>query len=487
MTNTAVEPAVGDVLDNTRPLAAAKAIPLDRGEFARFCAGLGLDAPSTLSPLASLTAESGDDTGRGWNELRAPIGAVADATMAYFLAPLVRPDRILDARATVYEGAPTPCRLMSSRRAGAGWAGLRPAVKRDYEIVAPYTDGDLVAWADAQFALSARAEIGSPWDELSGEELAFLLALFDAHATALHRSFVHRRPTPAPATVRFSDVIEAQNEALLMRDRRFLLTMVTELFDVMVHAGGRQGLTLAPVTPALAEREVRRYVQRGWLAVTERGRNPVLRLEPPLLGPAFTLLSWLTVLSLHDLQVVGHRDGHSVAQEEAALFFVTEAAVWGLVCEGMTTATDDLGQVRFALRTLNALAAPEAVRRFLVPIETGDLPDAVYRPASRPAKQPVIEPPRAAVVPPPPPPAPAAPGPAPGAPAWTATHLVPDSGMPAWTDADGSVAPVARLDARLPVRLAEHRADGWGHIECANGWQAWVDARQLLPINGAGR
>jgi hypothetical protein len=66
--------------------------------------------------------------------------------------------------------------------------------------------------------------------------------------------------------------------------------------------------------------------------------------------------------------------------------------------------------------------------------------------------------------------------------AWDfrATHVVPQSGMPAWEAPDVS-RPTTPLDPLLPVQLAERRGD-WGRIVCANSWSAWVDGRLLVPV-----
>jgi hypothetical protein len=63
---------------------------------------------------------------------------------------------------------------------------------------------------------------------------------------------------------------------------------------------------------------------------------------------------------------------------------------------------------------------------------------------------------------------------------FRATHVVPQSGMPAWEAPDVS-RPTTPLDPLLPVQLAERRGD-WGRIVCANSWSAWVDGRLLVPV-----
>ncbi|WP_340384535.1 hypothetical protein U5640_42405 [Streptomyces sp. SS7] len=64
--------------------------------------------------------------------------------------------------------------------------------------------------------------------------------------------------------------------------------------------------------------------------------------------------------------------------------------------------------------------------------------------------------------------------------AFGPTHVVPPPGLPAW-EAPDPARPTVPLDPLLPVRLLERRGD-WGHVLCANGWQAWVDGRHLVPV-----
>ena len=61
---------------------------------------------------------------------------------------------------------------------------------------------------------------------------------------------------------------------------------------------------------------------------------------------------------------------------------------------------------------------------------------------------------------------------------FRSTHRVPDGGLQAWSEPDGSGPSVAQLDPDLPVELIERRGD-WAEVRCSNGWQGWVDARQL--------
>lgn len=75
-----------------------------------------------------------------------------------------------------------------------------------------------------------------------------------------------------------------------------------------------------------------------------------------------------------------------------------------------------------------------------------------------------------------------APGPATS---WHPTHVVPPAGLSSWMapDASGTITPI---DPGVEVVVLEQRGD-WAHIRCLNDWEAWVDARQLVPVAaGAG-
>ncbi|MFJ6084762.1 hypothetical protein ACIQI8_25495 [Streptomyces sp. NPDC092369] len=65
-------------------------------------------------------------------------------------------------------------------------------------------------------------------------------------------------------------------------------------------------------------------------------------------------------------------------------------------------------------------------------------------------------------------------------PGFRPTHVVPQHGMPAW-EAPDPARPTMPLDPLLPVQLVERRGD-WGHVQCANGWSAWVDGRHLVAV-----
>lgn len=69
--------------------------------------------------------------------------------------------------------------------------------------------------------------------------------------------------------------------------------------------------------------------------------------------------------------------------------------------------------------------------------------------------------------------------------AWRPTHRVGPHALPVGAVAVGTFEPGTSLDAGLPVRLLDANANGWAFVECSNGWQCYVAAWGILPIDGA--
>jgi hypothetical protein len=67
---------------------------------------------------------------------------------------------------------------------------------------------------------------------------------------------------------------------------------------------------------------------------------------------------------------------------------------------------------------------------------------------------------------------------------WVPTHRVPEGGMRAWPKPDPAVEPIATLQARVELSIAESKGD-WARVVGSNGWTGWVDARRLLPMAAA--
>jgi CRP-like cAMP-binding protein len=64
--------------------------------------------------------------------------------------------------------------------------------------------------------------------------------------------------------------------------------------------------------------------------------------------------------------------------------------------------------------------------------------------------------------------------------AFTATHVVPASGLLAWVHPDPDEEPAAQLAAGVELRVVAE-SGAWARVEAANGWTGWVDGRALQP------
>lgn len=74
---------------------------------------------------------------------------------------------------------------------------------------------------------------------------------------------------------------------------------------------------------------------------------------------------------------------------------------------------------------------------------------------------------------------------------FSPTRRVAAGGADWWAEPDPSRGAQGRLDAALPVEVLIETT-GWAQIRCSNGWECWVDARNLTsivhdaPASGAG-
>jgi hypothetical protein len=64
---------------------------------------------------------------------------------------------------------------------------------------------------------------------------------------------------------------------------------------------------------------------------------------------------------------------------------------------------------------------------------------------------------------------------------FVAGYTAPAGGLAAWAQPSAAAPSIAHIEARVELHLVERSGD-WAHIECSNGWQAWVDARLLAPV-----
>jgi hypothetical protein len=228
------------------------------------------------------------------------------------------------------------------------------------------------------------------------------------------------------------------------------------------------------------------------------GAQPIFEASSTLSTFASSLFTWISLMSLHDMQLVGWQDKRPSGQEELLVYLVTDATIWAIVSHGLTGVSRDWSQVRFGLRALASADACRLADAFLRPIPELTLPEEFYGPTPPTTVGPTITsaprawsdagtgtpvpPPAAESTAPPTTPSERAMQPMIGsAPAWNPTHRAPDAGMPAWAAPDPGGVPVARIDPRVELQLLE-RAGDWAHIVCSNGWSAWVNGRAIREL-----
>ncbi len=134
---------------------------------------------------------------------------------------------------------------------------------------------------------------------------------------------------------------------------------------------------------------------------------------------------------------------------------------------------DGLTRQNFLLATQEVAAAADAVSGLGTAAAPAPEPKVVMEPAPIVAAAPVvadtIEMPASI---------PAATG------GFAPTHEVPADGMSAWAAPDPNLQPVARLAARVQLRVDERRG-AWARVTGSNGWTGWVDDRRLLALGSA--
>jgi hypothetical protein len=458
------------------PFGAAHTVALDLPEFAPLVAHLQLPAPSRLSPLPDLMAPGTRGKVRDVHQILGKLSRADPDTLSWIFTPLAIPDRILDLRGGAWNGAPQLCRLYSNRYFKDFFAGLRPALATDYELLAPFSTVDLTVWSGLLTQLSGGQSYPSPVEEPTGEDLAFLLLLADAHKAAYAATWMERREEIEPVLLTVADIMGAQAGAVSSRDRRWASRAIGELFAAMIHPGGRTGVALPELSAKSAAAMVDRYTKAGLLKPAGAARDARFELGTILAMWCGSLFSWLSLASLHDMQVIGVEGGRMKAQEECLVMITTQSAIWVIASDGLAAAGKDLAGVRFAIRSVSVPTASNLVARFVEALPGVTLPDEVYAPADgSPAVAAEAPEPAAASAPP------APPRRKPKAPVWTATHTIPEGGLDAWDEPDPDLEPVAQLEEGLDVQVTEE-VGAWAHVVCDNGWEGWTDARELVAI-----
>ncbi|MCJ7725415.1 MAG: SH3 domain-containing protein, partial [Acidimicrobiia bacterium] len=64
---------------------------------------------------------------------------------------------------------------------------------------------------------------------------------------------------------------------------------------------------------------------------------------------------------------------------------------------------------------------------------------------------------------------------------WKPTHTIPESGLPARSEANAALEPLLRIRSGVEVAVVESLG-GWTKIRTDTGWEAWVDGTRLTAM-----
>jgi len=345
-----------------------------------------LPEPNLLSPLPDLCSADVKGKPRAIKKIIEPTSGAADEAVQLALTPLATPDRILDLRLAVFDSAPQLTRLYGSRPVEGQLVALAPHLEFDHELIFPFSYDDLLVWLRMQLQFSSSMTFPIHQSEYSGEELAFLFSLADAYKAAYVRSFQPRRREPEPIVLSADDILDAQNDALEIRDRRWLLNSVSELFMEMIHIGGQTQVNLPKLTKSFITKELDRYAQNEDL-LPVKGKKKQFQLGTSLETFIGDFFNWISLITIHDLQIVGGTASAPETWEEALLLITTGSTVWLVATEGLTSAEGDLGKVRFGMRSLEMVSALDVISEFIEPVANVELPEEFYGPSPFEAMQ----------------------------------------------------------------------------------------------------
>ena len=358
----------------------SRSLLLNLPEFPLLVDHYDLPEPNMLSPLPDLCSANIEGKPRDLQKVLEPTSGAADEAVQLALTPLATPDRILDVRLAVFDSAPHLARLYASRPIERQMVALSPHLEFDHELIFPFSYNDLLVWMRMQLQYSSSMTFPIHQTDFSGEELAFLFALADAYKAAYVRSFQPRRREPVPLVITVDDILEAQKGALEIRDRRWLLHAVGELFREMIHVGGKSEVNLPELSKGYITKEFDRYKENGDLTPVE-GKKKQFQLGPSLEAFIGDFFNWISMITIHDLQIVGGTVKAPEAFEEALLLITTGSTVWLLATQGLTNAESDLGMVSFGMRSLEMVTALDVVGEFIEPMADVQLSEEFYGPS----------------------------------------------------------------------------------------------------------
>jgi hypothetical protein len=66
---------------------------------------------------------------------------------------------------------------------------------------------------------------------------------------------------------------------------------------------------------------------------------------------------------------------------------------------------------------------------------------------------------------------------------WRPTHLISGRGAAAWESPDPTKPAASTLGPWLEVQVVD-QVGSWANVVCGNGWEGWVDSKQLIHRTG---
>ncbi|MEE9513578.1 MAG: zinc ribbon domain-containing protein [Anaerolineales bacterium] len=364
----------------------SRSLMLNLPEFPLLVEHYGLPEPNSLSPLPDLCSSDAKGKPRAIKKIIESTSGAADEAVQLALTPLATPDRIFDIRLAVFDSAPQLTRLYGSRPVAGQMVALAPHLEFDYELIFPFSYDDLLVWLRMQLQFSSSMTFPIHQTEFTGEELAFLFALADAYKASYVRSFQPRRREPEPIVLSAEDILDAQKDALEIRDRRWLLNAIGELFNEMIHIGGQTQVNLPKMSKSFIKKELDRYAKNEDL-LPVKGKKNHYQLGESLEAFIGDFFNWISLITIHDLQIVGGTAAAPEAQEEALLLITTGSTVWLVATDGLTTCDGDLKHIRFGMRSLEMVSALDVVSEFVEPLPEVELPEVFYGPTPETAQQ----------------------------------------------------------------------------------------------------
>jgi hypothetical protein len=358
----------------------SRSLLLNLPEFPLLVEHYDLPEPNLLSPLPDLCSAEVEGKTRDIEKIIEETSGAADEAVQLALTPIATPDRVLDVRLAVFDSAPQLTRLYAARPVEGQMVALAPHLEYDHELIFPFSYEDFLVWLRMQLQFSSSMTFPIHQTEFTGEELAFLLALADAYKAAYVRSFQPRRREPDPIALSVDDIFDAQKDALEIRDRRWLLNAVGELFHEMIHIGGKSEVNLPKLTKSTIKKELARYAENENL-VPIKGKKNQYQLGISLETFIGDFFNWISLIAIHDLQVVGGTAEAPEAFEEALLLITTGSTVWLIATQGLTQSEGDLAGVRFGMRSLEMITALDVVGEFIEPVADVELAKDFYGPS----------------------------------------------------------------------------------------------------------